>query len=132
MRDKLSKCAAEQYGFGDDNGPSALDDAKMFSEIGAAPLYKPLVGLPVVGDASKFTNVLGATTLGLRLNPVLPGTVSGITKGAFGSVRAGTVLGRANVYVGSSLLLSDALSIATCATADSGGLGGGGGSSGNY
>ena len=113
--DKLKVCTAAQYGFGDGKTPTGLDLGKTLSEVGSLPIYKPLVGIPVIGDSSAFTNVLNYTSLKLGLNARFQGAaLRSITKAAFGSVRIATVVGRANVVIGGALLAYDAASIAIC------------------
>jgi RHS repeat-associated protein len=103
---KLFDCTAQQYGFGDGDTPNGLDIAKMVSEIGALPIPKQLAGIPVIGDSSKFTNLVSLIPhkLGVRMN--MPRTL--------GSSRVFGVLGRANVVVGTALLAWDAASIGLC------------------
>ncbi|MBO9376472.1 hypothetical protein GG804_06815 [Sphingomonas histidinilytica] len=109
-------CTAAQYGFGDGDTPTGLDFGKLASEIGSLPVFKPLAGIPVIGESSKFTNVLNYTSLQLGLNTRFEGAaLRNLTKAAFGSVRVATVLGRANVVVGGVLLAWGAASIAICA-----------------
>lgn len=113
--DKLKACTAAQYGFGDGNTPTGLDLGKAISELGSLPVFKPLVGIPVIGESSSFTNVLNYTSFKLGLNTRFSGAaLRGFTKAAFGSVRVATVLGRANVVIGGALLAYDAASIAIC------------------
>lgn len=113
--EKLKDCAAAQYGLGDGKTEAGLDLAKIGSEIGSLPVFKPLVGIPVIGDSSSFTNVLNYTSLKLGLNARFEGAaLRSFTKAAFGSVRIATVLGRANVVIGGALLAYDAASIGIC------------------
>ncbi|WP_081477078.1 RHS repeat domain-containing protein [Sphingomonas sp. PAMC 26605] len=115
--DKVGRCIAAQYGFGDGKTAAGLDLGKIASEIGSLPVFKPLVGIPVIGESSRFTNVLNYTSLKLGLNSRVQGAaLRGFTKAAFGSVRFATILGRANVVIGGALLAYDAASIAICST----------------
>jgi RHS repeat-associated protein len=105
--DKFKDCAAAQYGFGDGETPTGLDFGKMVSEVGALPIPKSLVGVPVIGNSSRFTNAVSLIPhkLGIRLNTGMQ---------ILGSGRVFGVLGRANVIVGSAMLAWDAASIAIC------------------
>ena len=112
---RFKNCAAAQYGFGNGKTEAGLDLAKIASEIGSLPVFKPLVGIPVIGESSSFTNVLNYTSLRLGLSARFQGSVlRSFTKAAFGSVRIATVLGRANVVIGGALLAYDAASIGIC------------------
>jgi RHS repeat-associated protein len=109
--EKLKECAKAQYGFGDGETPTGLDFGRMVSELGALPIPKRLVGVPVIGNSSKVTNAVSLVPhkLGIRLNT---GTQ------IFGSGRVFGVLGRANAVVGGAMLAWDAASIAICASRD--------------
>jgi hypothetical protein len=97
---------------------------RIASEIGSLPIYKPLFeGFPVMGSAgggaSSFTNLLNFSSLiggrsGWGYRVFFQGSAAAFARGAFGSVRVATVLGRANVVVGGTLLLYDATSIGIC------------------
>lgn len=116
---KFKDCAAAQYGFGDGKTAPGLQLGKIASEIGALPVFKPLVGIPVIGESSSFTNVLNYGSHVLGINTRFSGAaVRGFTKAVFGSVRVATVLGRANVVIGTALLAYDATSIAICTSRD--------------
>ncbi|MBU3077678.1 RHS repeat domain-containing protein [Sphingomonas quercus] len=113
--DKFKDCAAAQYGLGDGKAEAGLDLAKIGSEIASLPVFKPLVGIPVIGESSSFTNVLNYTSFKLGLNARFEGAAArSFTKAAFGSVRIATVLGRANVVIGGALLAYDAAAIGIC------------------
>lgn len=112
--EKLGRCTAAQYGFGDGSTPTGFALGRMLSEVGSLPVFKPLVRLPVIGNASKFTNVLNYTSLVMGLDARFTGLAFEVAKDTFGSVRIATVLGRANVFVGGALLIYDSASIAAC------------------
>lgn len=115
--EKILACAAAQYGLGDGKTPTGLDLGKALSEIGASPVYKPWVNVPVIGKSSSFTNLLNYTSFKLGLNTRFSGAaLRGFTKAAFGSIRVATVLGRANVVVGGAFAIYDATSIAICSS----------------
>jgi hypothetical protein len=117
--DKFKQCASDQYGFGDGDTPTGLDLGEIASEIGSLPVFKPLVGIPVIGASSRFTNVLNYGSHVLGINTRFSGAaVRSFTKAAFGSVRIATVLGRANVVIGGAMLAYDAASIAICTARD--------------
>jgi RHS repeat-associated protein len=85
-----------------------LTSAVAISGVGATPLYKPWLNLPVVGPgASRFTNVL--SYIGLKL---FPGATVG--RQILGSARLFGILGRANIATGSVLLTIDLLQIGLC------------------
>ena len=109
--DKLKACTAAQYGFGDGETPTGLDFGRMVSEVGALPIPKRLVGVPVIGNSSTVTNAVSLIPhkLGIRLNT---GTQ------ILGSGRVFGVLGRANAVVGGVMLAWDAASIAICTGRD--------------
>jgi hypothetical protein len=69
------------------------------------------VGLPVVGEASRFTNPINYLPFKTPIDFRLPKKVLG-TKRLFG------FLGRANLVLGVGLLAYDATSIAVCAAGD--------------
>lgn len=105
----LKDCTAAQYGFGDGETPTGLDFGRMVSEIGALPIPKSLVGVPVIGNSSTVTNAISLIPhkLGIRAN---------MSTRILGTTRVFGALGRANVFVGAGLLAWDAASIAICAT----------------
>lgn len=112
---RLGQCIAAQYGLGDGSVSAGLDLGKIGSELGSLPVFKPLVGIPVIGESSSFTNAFNYGSHLLGINTRFSGAaLRGFTKAAFGSVRVATVLGRANVVIGGALLAYDAASIAIC------------------
>ncbi|MEK7314463.1 MAG: RHS repeat-associated core domain-containing protein, partial [Deltaproteobacteria bacterium] len=72
--------------------------------IGAFPLFKPWLGLPVAFGASKFTNIISYLGFIFFQN-------ARITVNTFGTVRVFGVLGRINIYIGIGLLVYDIVSI---------------------
>jgi hypothetical protein len=117
--DKVKACTAAQYGFGDGDTPTGLDLGKAVSQLGSLLVFKPLGGIPVIGEWSSFTNVVNYTSFKLGLNTRFSGAaVRSFTKVAFGSVRVATVLGRVNVVVGIALLAYDAASVVMCINRD--------------
>jgi RHS repeat-associated protein len=110
----LLECSKAQYGFGDGQTPTGFDIARIASEIGALPIPKRWVGLPLAGGpkASKVTNPISLIPhkLGVKIN--MPSGILG-TKRLFGA------LGRANVFVGSVLFAVDATSIIACTVRES-------------
>lgn len=108
---KLKACTAAQYGFGDGKTPTGLDFGRMVSEVGALPIPKRWVGVPVIGNSSRVTNAVSLVPhkLGIRLNT---GTQ------ILGSGRVFGVLGRFNAIVGGAMLVWDAASIAICTSRD--------------
>lgn len=108
---KFKDCAAAQYGFGDGDTPTGLDFGKMISEVGALPIPKALVGVPVIGNSSRFTNAVSYIPfkLGIRMNTGMQ---------ILGSGRVFAVIGRANAIVGGAMLAWDAASIAICTARD--------------
>jgi RHS repeat-associated protein len=113
--DRMGRCTEAQYGFGDGSVSAGLDLAKIASEIGATPIYKRLIGLPAIEGSSRFTNLFNYVTFKSGLGAKVKGAaMRTFTKAAFGSVRVGTVLGRANAIVGGALAVYDLTSIAIC------------------
>jgi RHS repeat-associated protein len=106
----LGRCAAQHYGFGDD-GSAAVATASMLVRGGvgalALPLYKPWLGLPVLGNASRFTNPLSYAGLQRFPNLKVPFRL-------FRTNRLFGLLGRANLVVGLAFLTYDISSIAGC------------------
>jgi RHS repeat-associated protein len=96
----LVECIKEQYG---DN--SAI--VRAIIEGASIPIYKPMLGAPVVGSSSRFTNFISAyghfKYKGARLSFKFLGTTR-----AFGAA------GRANAIAGSALFSYDITSIALC------------------
>lgn len=114
---KLGRCAAAQYGFGSGKTQQGIDLARIASEVGSIPVSKSFLGVPITEGARTFTNVLNATSLKLGWNRRFQNPeLRSFTKGVFGSVRIGTVLGRANALVGGFLFALDAASIIVCAS----------------
>ena len=72
---------------------------------GAFPLYKPAIGLPVVGNASRFTNPISLAGLG---GPRISRAVICTTR-VFG------IVGRLNVVGAVAFGVYDAYSIGSCA-----------------
>jgi hypothetical protein len=84
--------------------------------VGAIPVYKHLVGIPAAFDSSKWTNVLKYSAFKLGLDQRFTGaTLRSLSKSVFGSVKIPTVLGRANMVIGTALLAYDLTSIGMCA-----------------
>jgi hypothetical protein len=117
--DRLGQCAAAQYGFGDGSVSAGIEIGKIASEIGAMPVSKRLVGVFAIRGGSRFTNVFNYVSLKIGMSATFDGAaVRSFTKATFGSVRVGTVLGRANVIIGAALLTYDAASITICMRRD--------------
>jgi RHS repeat-associated protein len=97
----LLDCISEYYGLSALTGVSAA---------GAIPLYKPWLGLPVLGGASEYTNPI--SYFGFRFFP-------NVTVGTqiLGTARLFGILGRLNIIVGSALLAIDATEIWLCTLA---------------
>lgn len=105
------ECTKDQYGFGSDADLSdkAAGGARAGSELGAVPLPKKWVGVPLAGGpkVSRFTNPISYIPfkLGISLNT---------GKQILGSGRVFGVLGRLNAPIGAALLAYDVASIAIC------------------
>ena len=105
----LCSCVAEQYNISEQE---TFDIVREISELGAIPIYKPWMNVPVLGNASKFTNFVNAFgffTL-RRASPPLPFRL-------FGTRRIYTAAGRANVVAGSGFAAYDITSIGLCVSA---------------
>ena len=72
--------------------------------IGAFPLFKPWLGLPIAFGASKFTNIISYFGHLFFRN-------AQITVSIFGTTRVFGILGRLNIYIGIGLLIYDVVSI---------------------
>jgi RHS repeat-associated protein len=101
----IASCASEYYGMAGVAG--ALARGSIWG--GAWPVFKPSVGLPIIGESSSYTNPI--SLFGLRNFPGLKLPVRVLqTKRVFGLV------GRANVAVAAALLAYDVANIGSCAS----------------
>ncbi|MDC8014004.1 RHS repeat-associated core domain-containing protein [Tahibacter soli] len=106
--DALCACVEERYNPFDQEGMEIVRD---ISEFGAIPIYKPWMGVPVLGGASRFTNFINAFgffTL-RKTNFRLPFRLAG-------TVRPYTLVGRGNVVVATGFFAYDMTSIGLCVT----------------
>jgi RHS repeat-associated protein len=114
----IGQCAIEHYGLesffnnnngsGDANGGIPVGLAvRGAMALGATPVYKPLVGLPVLGGASRFTNAINWLPFRTAIDAHLPMRILGTTR-LFG------LLGRVNIVLGVGLLAYDITSIGLC------------------
>ncbi|MCA8103288.1 hypothetical protein SB394_24845 [Burkholderia sp. BCCIQ04A] len=103
----LWKCAKEYYG---------LTGTTLLVAAGGIPIKKSILGHPVIGNSSKYTNIV--SDIGVRFFPrlLLPhGPIANFAKKAFGTVRVFGVLGRASGAGAIAMAVIDAALIGKCA-----------------
>jgi hypothetical protein len=101
-----------QYGIGEGFSPSASDiDGLAARVITLFPVYKPWLGIRVVGDASKITNLTSLTGFGMKLGI---GKEPMLAARAFGTRRLFGAVGRVAPIIGYGLLALDAFEISLC------------------
>lgn len=83
------------------------DGMRAVQVAGAVPIHKPSVGLPVLGNASKWTNAM--SYLGHRS----PFNLN-VGRQILGSARLWGILGRANIITGLGFLAWDVGNIGLC------------------
>lgn len=96
---RLIRCIAEHYGF----GPLVV---RALIVVGTVPLPKTWLGLPVLGEASQFTNLwslLGFLFPNMRLKRRMLGTRNVLR-----------ILGRLQFFIGIGFIIYDLFSIGLC------------------
>lgn len=105
--DELLGCVKSHYG---------LTAATVFTGAASIPLSKILLGRPVIGNASKYTNLV--SELGTRFFPMatLPhkSFAAKVAKNTFGTIRVFGIVGRAMPFVAVGLAVYDVISIGMC------------------
>jgi len=108
----LKRCALDHYGLGDLLGRGA-------SWGGMIPLPKRLLKLPILGEASPFTNPISYFGHKVFPNARLPFRI-GLSPRIFRKIGLGPttrifgILGRANLAIGAGLAVYDMISIGLC------------------
>ena len=106
--DDLWACAQEHYG---------LTAAAVFAGMGSVPVSKILLGHPVIGNASKYTNL--ASHYGLKFFPMarLPhrSAAARVAKSTLNTIRVFGIVGRVLPFAAVGLAVYDAISIGMCA-----------------
>ncbi|WP_157379535.1 hypothetical protein [Burkholderia ubonensis] len=103
----LWMCAKEYYG---------LTGTTILAGAGGIPIKKSLLGHPVIGNSSKYTNIL--SDVGIKFFPrlLLPhGPMANFAKKTFGTVRVFGILGRASGVGAVAMGVIDAALIGKCA-----------------
>jgi RHS repeat-associated protein len=107
LLEEVWECTKAHYG-GADNASHLL------SYAGAAPVPKRLFGYPVLGGASRTTNVLNAVVRQVAGPLPIPGSLGKWAFRTLGSKSAVTLLGRTNVVLAWAFFAYDAASISIC------------------